>query len=411
MPTNRPNRAVAADRAARHLFASATARGGSTLLTNLLNAHPEVALGKDPFLPLFRSFRNALVASRVDGDTSWFDPASPLHDYYYDARQRELLDWIESASLDLAVPDGELPRLQAALKARMTITEPALAPHVDALTGPDYRTIVDAGIDLIARVRAKAASPRWRGFEENWPYEFLPALARAYPDARFVLIVRDVRAAIASQATLPDPRLIALPLSFARSWRKLVALGEHYRQSPLFAGRLHVLRYEDLVSDPEREIQGLCRFLEIDPVPEMTAGDLTSTRGLRWQNNSSFAHPGAGIFTDSVTRWRQVLAADSVELIELVAAPDLRLAGYDADVSAPADGWGRAFRRLDADTRNCQGWRADSRNAAIDFGLELVRREWLQHEAPSERAIEDAFLFPEAYDALREASHRSVTYG
>jgi len=64
--------------------------------------------------------------------------------------------------------------------------------------------------DVVKQIR-KATRRKWVGMKEVWIIEFLTPLARAYPEARFIVIMRDPRAVIASMQALArsDPSQLA----------------------------------------------------------------------------------------------------------------------------------------------------------------------------------------------------------
>jgi len=93
-----------------------------------------------------------------------------------------------------------------------------------------------------------------------------------------------------------------------------------------FPGRYFVLRYEDLVGEPRRELERVCAFLgerfepamlEMGAYPDMLA------RG----GNSSFGRL-EGISTTPVGRFRQVLGPREIALCEALAGAELERGGY-----------------------------------------------------------------------------------
>jgi len=152
----------------------------------------------------------------------------------------------------------------------------------------------------------------------------LPALARAFPDMRFVMLVRDLRAVVASQNSQRGVGKGKRPLLFyVRHWRKSVALAHHCKSR--MSNRVTLVRYEDLVARPVEEMQRLCTFAGVEYAAELARIDGTSI----WTHNSSYGSPGAGIFTDSTERWRKVLRPAEIEALEALAGPELSWMGYE----------------------------------------------------------------------------------
>jgi hypothetical protein len=106
------------------------------------------------------------------------------------------------------------------------------------------------------------------------------------------------------QALFPEARQIAImrhPIAVACatqkwSWTSYTSLVEHWlvcherlEQDALHLPRLHVLRYEDFVTEPDARLAGVYRFLGLEPMPsgltvQMTINEAYFTRwaGNRW---------------------------------------------------------------------------------------------------------------------------------
>ncbi|MBI2339363.1 MAG: sulfotransferase [Deltaproteobacteria bacterium] len=401
----------------RPLIISGTPRGGTNLLDMILSVHPEVTVAQNPYLPLLKSFRNTLI--RRSGKAPCHDWEAPLDEYYYFDHKLEVMRLIQAATMDIPFDASEVAALMDSQVKRMSFSSPRLIPLIDHLKGETYRQLLDSGLRMIrlAHQRPEAA---WVGFNDNWAIEFFAPIARSFPEARFMVILRDVRACISSHLRLmqavhtnplyqypKDRSLVALILSFARCWRKQVAFARHYQGMDLFKGRLHILTYEQLVKDPEKATRRLCDFLEIDYRSGMidTKNFVAPDGGAWLPNSNQEGVPQQGIFQDTVDRWKRSLDRDILRLIEFVTAPDLAMAGYTLAEGLQNNGfYEEAYRCHVRDSRECQGWRTDNRNAEVDFGLELLRQSCLDHRTDEAKLIERCFLFPEVYRALLDKS-------
>ena len=92
----------------------------------------------------------------------------------------------------------------------------------------------------------------------------IPFLARAFPEARFIHMIRDGRDVALSYLDT-DFGVDSLGES-AIYWRRFVRKGR--RDGRRLGGRYREIRYEDLLSDPEAVLRSLCTFVELpyDPV-------------------------------------------------------------------------------------------------------------------------------------------------
>jgi hypothetical protein len=179
-------------------------------------------------------------------------------------------------------------------------------------------------------------------------------LLEVYPSARVVHIVRDPRAVMASQKkrwrqrrilaqTSRPPGYESLrvwvnyhPYTIARLWSRATAAALALEGHP----RVTLVRFEDLVRDPEGTVRHLCERLGIGYEPGMLdVGQVNSSHQV--------AVGGArrGLNSDAIDRWQVVLSAAETAITERMCAPWLRRFGYaplaSRRVAWPARAWYR----------------------------------------------------------------------
>lgn len=182
----------------RPLFIFGVARSGTNLLTHALDAHPYCTIALDPLMPLFKAWRNAIARQQTDRLYRPFDPSSAFQDYYFDADGAALLDAMLGA--DAGLPLSATTQLQEAVRARAALESPELAAAFSGWSGETVAELFDAALAIIAD-QARACGKHdlaVAGIKELWTVEFALPLARAFPDARFLIIHRDPRAVVAS---------------------------------------------------------------------------------------------------------------------------------------------------------------------------------------------------------------------
>jgi hypothetical protein len=147
---------------------------------------------------------------------------------------------------------------------------------------------------------------------------------------RYLHVLRDPRDVSASSliraAELgPDwPRERAL-VHLCHVWSSSV--GWYRRNRSRYADRYHALRYEDVVANPQQTMTDVCRVLDIDMHPSL----LTPTAlGATVRANSSYADTAAAetIVNTQRQRYREVLSAAEVELIEVLTGAQMLACGY-----------------------------------------------------------------------------------
>lgn len=379
----------------RPVFIFGLARSGTNLLARMLDRHPSVAVALDPLMPLFRSLRNAMVAAHAPGPTRQrFSPASPFQDYYFDPDGAVLLDLMLEAPADLPFKQDELVELRVRIATRAALESPALGAQLDGLAGNSYGALLHSAFDIIAGMKPGAA---WVGSKEVWALEFLPFLARVFPDARFYVLERDPRAIVASLLAMAekDPTQAAHPPSYLRHWRKQVALVRHFETDAALSGRVRRLSFEQLATAPEDEARRLCHELEIDYNPEMLH---LSADG--WMGNSSFCHGGKDVYAETIDHWRQVLPESVVQAADYLCGPEMAMTPYRAaTTSAPA----KVLAYLQEAGTRPGSWRSDSDDLLLDFGGEMVRWVIANAAEPFDaNLVRRCFLFPDTLRAIRK---------
>ena len=393
------------------LFVTGTTRSGGTLLARALSAHKEIMVASDPYLEVFRSLRNSIVRDRLRPELrDGFDPSSTFSDYYFADGLIELMDAIQAADLDIPLDHQEAAHLRAVLTFRAKDECPDLIPYLPGLRGQSYREFLADGLRIVAEAR-QAQQGKWVGIKEVWVVDFLAALARTYPDARFIIIVRDPRACATSnfsslQTGQPE---VAHVLSYLRQWRKYIAFATHYQRDPLVADRMMVITYERLVLDPEPQVRELCDFLEVEYDSAMLDTDnyLDYSTGEVWTGNSTFEQVTSGISTASIERWRQHLDPAIVKLANLVCGPEMGLVGYETTTETD-DRWPEpdVLDYLVQANEGDYSWRSDTGDPQQDYGFELFRKALLplSNRSLDTGLVRRSFLFTDVFDEIRSHS-------
>ena len=392
------------------LFISGTSRGGTNLAIMMLSVNSEVSLSQDPFLALYKSFNNAVLS--ING-LKVNDLQSPLDEYYYYKEKIEIMKIIQNSDLNIPFNNSNLSDLKTVIAERMKLSSPLLIPYLDELKGNNYKVLFDSALEIVKKGRNET-NLKWIGFNDNWCIEFFTPLAKTYNNAKFISIIRDVRGAIASHVKLVDAihtnplyqykkdvSMLALSMSFARCWRKHVAFSYHYQMSKLLKDRILIIKYEDLVSNPQIETRRMCDFLNIDYIDSMIdTNQFKSPDGGKWIPNSNQENvPQSGIFTSSIDKWKDTLSDDLLNLIELIVGPDLQMSGYKTSNSFNSKMVSDAYKKHKKEHINWKdggwGWRTDNYNPELDISFELLRRNIIENKKNDKELLELMLLFPD----------------
>jgi hypothetical protein len=171
----------------------------------------------------------------------------------------------------------------------------------------------------------RVGRPRW-GDKSLHTEHHADEVFAAFPDARIVHMVRDPRDRYASVRKRNGRDLSRVGAATAR-WLMSTRAGR--RNAARYPGRYLVVRYEDLVRDPESTVRRVCEHIDVAYTPDvLTMDGLPGHRDAG--GNSSFGdlEPGA-ISVRAVGRARNVLSAGELSFIDLFAGRTAARLGYD----------------------------------------------------------------------------------
>jgi hypothetical protein len=292
----------------RPVFIVGHRKTGTTLLQELLDGHPQLVVlpGESnhflTFLPRF----GALAAERIAAEAQRW--------------------WM----LRLITPSG-IPPFWAAGRPWELAADPYAAFSgrlVElVLANPDRDPLGLAAVAL-----ASGARSAWVEKTPGHEHEADRILA-VYPGARFVHVVRDPRSVAAAvarldRATGQPTDVVAVGLTVRRSFeaaeRNRRALGARYL----------VLRYEELVADPETVMRRVAGVLGLDWAGTLlapTVGGVAATSNSAWSARKVTGE----IESRRLDLWREELDARSVELIAAATGRIARRFGYDLPRPGP----------------------------------------------------------------------------
>lgn len=267
-------------------------RSGTTLLKQMLDRHPELAIPTESyFLPQL-----------WDRHGERPDRAAFLADL---ARLPRLRDWgITAADVDERLPQ-----------------DPGFAEAIQAV----YRAYADA--------RGK---PRFGDKTPSY-MQRLDVLERAFPGARYLHLVRDGRDAALSFLALKRrarfnptrPRSLA---AFAVQWRREIQGARLFGRENV-PGRYSELRYEDLATEPEESLRRACALLDLEFDPAMLAYHRDPDAGSL-RDHPRLAEPPAL----ATRRWQDRMTPSEAEVFEAIAGELLSDLGYERAHPQPSTG-------------------------------------------------------------------------
>ena len=179
-------------------------------------------------------------------------------------------------------------------------------------------------LSLFRAVVQQLASPSQR-LGEKTPDHLLwwKPLTRADERLQFVWVVRDPRGVVAS--SLKVPWGMTSPTLLAQRWRlDIGALREAKRV--LGPDRLSVVRFEDVVRDPEGQRTSIWRFLRLPTGVASRRVDESLLRQRREEWKGLVAEP---ISETRSAAWREELPVKTSHLVEAICRREMVELGYD----------------------------------------------------------------------------------
>ena len=305
------------EHAPRQLFMVGSPRTGSTLLRHVLNRSPHVCLASETHF--LKSARRMKLGERL-------------------AAAREGTAAHRGPAVDLLVADLLGPTFWPWLRRNV---EPAV--FTDRLLAIDLseRALFDLLLQLYSEMHCHGRTVKIRG--ETTPAHLygLQTLASWFPDAHFIHTFRDPRAIYASRivrseegrrgmkarlpqipARLLDPLLAPFEVAeTSRVWLDAARL--HRRYERVLGQRYRLVRFEDLVTEPEATLRGVCEFIDIPFDPAIL--EETVVVGSSFEQDR---HAAGGFDRDSVDRWRDHVHPLVKTWFALVGRRELRRFGY-----------------------------------------------------------------------------------
>lgn len=147
----------------------------------------------------------------------------------------------------------------------------------------------------------------------------MPLLKSLFPSAKFIHIIRDVRDYCLSINKAWNKNI----LRASQRWNDAINRSRRDAQK-LPPGDYLEVRFEELLSAPERVLPGICRFLGVSYEEDMVRLEKPS-------ENLGDAKGSTQIVTDNYGKWKQRMKPSKIAKIERICHPLLSELGYPTD--------------------------------------------------------------------------------
>jgi len=309
-----------------NIFITGMFRSGTTFMTKVLSAHPQLLVVSDPYIYFFKTYRNFLYEK--NSAKNWH-PDEPMSDFFLD-ENFDVLEKIKLSDLSEPIPKKLKQKIRKDIEDWKIQQHPALCRRLDEVEGNTFAEFYDSLIKLLQIVYGNYEITKL-GTKVGWSEEFIPALNRAFPEMKFLIMVRDIRSIIASQNSKKGFGSGKRPLLFyIRQWRKSVAFANIYTKlNDELKSKVYLIKYEDLITNTERTLRYICDFLNIDYYDEMLDPNKYKDEAFNkgWLPNTSF-EPKSGIYNTSIDKWKSTLLPKEIQMTETLSAPEMNMMDY-----------------------------------------------------------------------------------
>ena len=212
-------------------------------------------------------------------------------------------------------------------KVRLWELATAPPPVPAGLTGEAaFRFIAAAPFEAYA---ARHGKPRWGDKTPHYVHH-VDLLRRLWPDARFVVLVRDGRDVALSLRRMPFGPNNAW--AAAQWWARGVRAGVRAAES--IPTRCSTVRYEDLAERAAEEVRRVCGFLGLSYSDDMLALENADPARIVPDQAAWFPTLFDGINTSAVGRWKREMGARDRRIFAALAGAELAELGYEVEPAA-----------------------------------------------------------------------------
>lgn len=276
-------------------------RSGTTLLRTLLDAHPNIIV--PPEYPVLLDLYN-----KYGKITRWEKPN--LEAFYSDFKRKQPREFWKYEYLDM-----DEPALKDTL-AHLSGKEVGFQEVFKAFYYHSRSIFGEKKIQLIG--------------DKNPIYAtFTNRLFSIFPQARFIYLTRDYRDNYRSisKFDFEAPNVILQSYRWKYATKKFISLASNNH------GQFINIRYEDLVSDPEKELSAICHFLDVDYDPVMLEFYKNADEAIKIVGEEDFNkfHNGLTqpIHSENLYEWKKHLSQKEINLADSTVGDYAEIMGYE----------------------------------------------------------------------------------
>lgn len=170
---------------------------------------------------------------------------------------------------------------------------------------------------------------------KNWgekavlEWRSVPDLYEMFNDLYIIHMIRDPRDVLASWKNVTKAPGKDYLDAIANCYDSMLYAIQNAKKYP---DKYYVLKFEDLLDNPETEAKNLCKFINLNYDPKMIDADQFKSKvgkKGRWTPNTAFEEKIDGISKKPIGRWPEKLTSEEVFLCDMVNGKLMSKFGYE----------------------------------------------------------------------------------
>ena len=271
------------------VFITGLYRSGTTLLSRALNAHPKLSITYD----------------NVHFMRFCYKKFEPLND-------KNILNLLNDVSQRI------FERSKIKLDTKLIISE------LSKLEKVEYSNIYNA---IMESCFLKNSNKSIWGEKTNLAWGVIPDFLKMFPNGKCIFLLRDPRDVLCSfkkMTTNPWPDYLDSIFASLGAFQQA-----SYLKKKISKDNLLILKYENLVKNPEKILKDITTFIGVAYNGSMNdLNSYTDLIGNKWASNTSYEENLKSISSASVGRWNKNILEEEICLLEMLLKEKMNIYGY-----------------------------------------------------------------------------------
>ena len=305
----------------KYLFLFGMYRSGTTTLSKAIDCIDNVIMKNDPLFFLFKSLRNSILPKKKLSSNELFGS------YIFNKNEKKIFKKIQE--LNLKKKFFYRKKIIKNILINIKKYQPDLEDKILNNSGKTYSDFIKIFFKDIAKGKKDI---KYCGIKEVWLTEFYPSLKKEYKNSKFIFLIRDPRAVVASSLS---NRKNSYNIQFlVNQWRKISILSKIYKEKN--NKDIILINYENFVLNFDKEIEKICNFLNLKKTSTNRI-IYRLTKEKKWKQNSTYAKKKSLTSSkivnkyfdkSSINMWKKKLTSKQIKFIEFILYEEMKIFNY-----------------------------------------------------------------------------------